>query len=185
MSSTNNSLTYTTSEFRAILSRRENPWRDRLHRLDVRMVHGLARHSLALLRVSAALVFLWAGLPKLIPGLSPAEPLISASLPGFSMALLAALEIAIALSFVVRPFLRALLPLLLAHLLGALLVMALGGAAIFRVFPFVLTLEGQFLAFSLIVFSAGLVVAATARGGGLTSEPDALATARRVEQKAE
>ncbi len=180
-----NSTTFSTSEIRAILRRRQHPWQERFYRLDVRLVHWLARHSLTLLRLSAALVFFWVGLPKLIPGLSPTETLIATSLPGFPMAALAVLELAIALSFLVPPFKRVLIPLLLVHLLGTLLVVALRADQFFRVFPLVLTFEGQYLVTSLIVLSAGLVVAATARGGGLTSEANALEKARRVERKAE
>ncbi len=180
-----NSMTFTTTEIREILRRRQHPWQDRLYRFDVRLTHGLARHSLTLLRLSAALVFLWVGLPKLSPGVSPTEPLLAAVLPGFPIALLGALEIAIALSFALPLLKRALVPLLLVHLFGTLLVTVVAADRVFQVFPFVLTFEGQYLATSLIVLSAGLVVAATVRGGGQTSEPEALEKARRVERKAE
>jgi hypothetical protein len=181
--------TLTTVEIRQILLRQEHVWQHRLYRFDVRLTHWLGRHSLTLLRISAGIVFLWMGASKLIPGVSVTEPLIRAGFPNLPLNLimpaLAVWEIAIGMLFITGIFKRALLALLLIHTLGTLGVIGLRSDLIFRVFPFGLTLEGQYLVTNLMVFISGLVVAATARGGGLTSEADALMTARRIEGKAE
>lgn len=153
-----NSMTFTTSEIRAILARRNHPWRERLYRLDVRAARWLSRNSLTLMRVSAAVVLFWLGLAHLMSALSQ---------PTFATVALAALELVAAVSFVINPFRRALPLLLLLQLLGTLL-----------------TADAQTLATSLMILSAGLVIAATARGGGLTSEANALEKARHVERKA-
>lgn len=181
--------TYTTIELRKILVRQENVWQQRAYRLDVRLIHWLARHSLTLLRFSAGMVFLWIGTSKLIPGASVTEPLIRASFPDLPLNLvmpaLAAWEIAIGVLFIVGYFKRALLALLLVHTIATFAMIGLRSDLIFRIFPFGLTLEGQYLITHLMTFIAGLVVAATARGGGLTSEADALRTARSIDGKVE
>ena len=41
----------------------------------------------------------------------------------------------------------------------------------FQSVPFVLTLEGQYIVKNLVLVSAGLVIGATVRGGGLRSDP--------------
>lgn len=181
--------TYTTLELRSILVRQENVWQNRLYHFDVRLVHWLGRHSLTLLRFAAGMVFLWIGTSKLVPGASVTEPLIRASFPNSPLNLimpaLAIWEIAIGVLFMVGYFKRALLVLLVLHTLGTLAMIGLRSDLIFRQFPFGLTLEGQYLITNLMTFIAGLVVAATARGGGLTSEADALVAARHVEGKHE
>src|SRR3712207_2038893 len=74
----------------------------------------LARHSIALLRVSLGLVFLGFGVLKFFPGLSPAEDLATDTLgaltlglipDGVGLALVAALETAIGLSLLTGRFL--------------------------------------------------------------------------------
>jgi hypothetical protein len=181
--------TYTTLELRKILSRKENVWYDRLYRFDVRLVHWLGRHSLTLLRFAAGMVFLWIGTSKLVPGASVTEPLIRASFAdaplNLIMPALAAWEIAIGVLFMVGYFKRALLALLLIHTVGTFAMIGLRADLVFRAFPFSLSLEGQYLITNLMTFIAGLVVAATARGGGLTTEADALMTARNIEGKVE
>ena len=51
-------------------------------------------------------------------------------------------------------------------------------------FPFVLTLEGQYIVKNVVLVSAALVVGATARGGGLVAEPGVVPVARRLEEEA-
>ena len=43
--------------------------------------------------------------------------------------------------------------------------------AVFINFPFVLTLEGQYIIKNLVLIAAAIVVGATVRGGQLTDEP--------------
>ena len=47
--------------------------------IDRQIAGFLARHSISLLRWSMGIVFIWFGALKFIPGLSPAEGLIRAS----------------------------------------------------------------------------------------------------------
>src|SRR5690554_6203792 len=68
------------------------------------------RHRLVLLRIAISIVFLWFGALKLVPGMSPAEPLIRATITFLPMNLflpfLAVLEMTIGLGFITGKFKR-------------------------------------------------------------------------------
>ena len=67
-------------------------------------------HGLGLLRFGLGLVFIWFGAPKLVPGLSPAEDLVVATLPCFDrhwcVPLLGLGEVLIGLCLLYRPWIR-------------------------------------------------------------------------------
>src|SRR5690606_36175413 len=109
-----------------------------------------------------------------VPGLSPAEPLIRESISFLSMdwflPFLALWEVVIGLGFITGRFMRATILLLLMQMGGAMSPVILRPDLIFSAFPFGLTLEGQYVIKDIILISAGLVIGATVRGGGLTSE---------------
>lgn len=141
------------------------------------VVEWLSKHSLTLLRVSIGIVFMWFGALKLIPGLSPAQPLIESAiwfLPiGLFLPVLALWEIAIGLGFISGKFQRLTIILLLLQMGGAMSPIILSPDRIWNVFPYALTLEGQYVIKDIILISAGLVIGATVRGGHITSDPDA------------
>lgn len=150
----------------------------RFNSADKRVTRLLARHSLTLLRVSIGIVFVWFGALKLVPGLSPAEPLIRAAYDFLPEALMnpfllaiALLEIAIGLGFIIGKFQRLVVLMLLFQMGGAMSPIILAPDRMWASFPFVFTLEGQYVVKDIILISAGLVIGATVRGGGLTSDP--------------
>lgn len=151
----------------------------RFNSVDKTVTSMLAKHSLLLLRVSIGIVFVWFGALKLVPGLSPAEPLIRAAITFLPMNLflpfLAIWEIAIGLGFITGKFQRLTIILLLLQMGGAMSPLLLAPDRIWVQFPFQWTLEGQYVFKDIILISAGLVIAATVRGGGLVADPSALA----------
>ena len=81
----------------AIVTRQ--PWFDRL---DRRITHFMADHGVTLLRMALAIVYLWFGVLKFFPGMSPAQDLAARTIgalslgqvpPAVSVPLLATLEI--------------------------------------------------------------------------------------------
>jgi uncharacterized membrane protein YkgB len=142
---------------------------------DKKVTRFLARHSLTLLRISIGLIFVWFGALKLFPGMSPAEPLIRAAITFLPMDLflpfLAVLEMTIGLGFITGKFMRLTVILLLGQMAGAMSPIILAPDRIWATFPFVFTLEGQYVVKDIILISAGLVIGATVRGGGLISSP--------------
>ena len=150
--------------------------------IDRRVTHWLAQHGLGLLRISVGLVFLWFGLLKFWPGLSPADQLATDTIDLLSLGLigenparimLAILETAIGIGLITGKFMRLTLLLLVGQMLGAFTPLFL--------FPevtwsrlLVPTLEGQYILKNIVLVSAGLTIGATVRGGGLIDDPDVL-----------
>jgi hypothetical protein len=66
---------------------------------------------------------------------------------------------------------------MLLQMIGAVSPVILNPGAVWDSFPFVLTLEGQYIVKNLVLISAAVVVGATVRGGQLSSAP-VLAVAR-------
>jgi uncharacterized membrane protein YphA (DoxX/SURF4 family) len=161
-------------------------------RIDVRLTNWMARRGVVLLRVSLGVVFLWFGVLKFFPGLSPAQDLAAKTIstltfgalrPSLSLPLLAAWECLIGLGLLGGWFMRATLALLVAQMLGTITPLFLFPGECFTRIPFAPTLEGQYIVKNVVLVSAALVVGATARGGGLTAEAGAISEARRLEEE--
>jgi uncharacterized membrane protein YkgB len=148
-------------------------WADRI---DQRITQLMARRGLSFLRISIGIVFFWFGALKLVPGLSPAEPLIGETITFVPLSLflpvLAVWEMLIGLGFLLGGrFIRPTILLLFLQMPGTLLPVLLRPDLVFTVFPLGLTLAGQYIVKNLVLISAGLVIGATARGGHLISDP--------------
>lgn len=145
------------------------------NRVDERITRWMAHNGVTLLRISMGVVFVWFGALKLIPSLSPAETLIRETITFVPMALflpvLAVWEIVIGLGFITGKFMRAAILLLFLQMPGTLSPVLLRPDLVFTTFPFVLTIEGQYIVKNLVLISAALVIGATVRGGGLISDP--------------
>jgi uncharacterized membrane protein YkgB len=147
-----------------------------LDQLDQQITRLMAHSGVTLLRISVGIVFLWFGVLKLVPGLSPAEPLIVESITfvpmGLFLPLLAVWEMLIGLGLLAGGrFIRPTLLLLFLQMPGTLSPALLRPDLVFTAFPFGLTLAGQYIVKNLVLISAGLVIGATARGGRLVSDP--------------
>ena len=68
-------------------------------------------------------------------------------------------------------YLRAILFLLFAQMMGTLTPLVLFPHAAFAHIPYAPTLEGQYIIKNLVLISAGIVVGATVRGGRIKPEP--------------
>ncbi len=148
----------------------------RFDKADTIIVKWMARHGLTLLRISVGVVFFWFGALKLFPGASPAETLVRETLPFLPMELflpvLAIWEMVIGLGFITGKFMRLTILLLLFQMIGAASPIVLNPTAVFVKFPFVLTLEGQYIIKNAVLVSAAFVIGATVRGGRLLAEPE-------------
>jgi uncharacterized membrane protein YphA (DoxX/SURF4 family) len=142
--------------------------------LDRRITHWMARAGIPILRVALGVVFIWFGALKLFPGLSPAEELVLATVPWIPgrvfLPILAVWEIVIGLGFVTGVALRLTILLLFLQMPGTLAPIILLPDQVFTVFPFGLTLTGQYIVKNMVLIAAALVVGATVRGGRLIDE---------------
>jgi len=155
-------------------------YEESFRRTDARITRWMARHGVRALRFSLGVVFLWFGVLKFFPGLSPAQDLATRTIerltfglvPGtVSVPVLAASETSIGVGLVAGAFTRGVLLLLFLQMIGTLAPVFLFPAEVFHRFPYAPTLEGQYIIKNLVLISAALVIGATVRGGALVAEP--------------
>jgi len=148
-------------------------------RVDAAIAGWMARHGLTLLRLSLGIVFLWFGILKFLPHMSPAESLAGRTIavltfghvgPGLSLPLLAVWECLIGIGLLTGVAPRVTLLLLYVQMIGTLLPLFFFPHETFSVIPFAPTLEGQYIIKNLVLISAGIVIGATVRGGRLVSD---------------
>ena len=149
-------------------------------RLDKYITEWMARHGISILRVSLGVVFLWFGVLKFFPGLSPAQSLAARTIhmltfgtvtAGASIPVLALWECAIGIGLITNFFMRATLLLLFVQMLGTITPIFLFPGEVFTIVPYAPTLEGQYIIKNIVLVSAGLVIGATVRGGRVTFNP--------------
>ncbi len=155
--------------------------------IDKTVTRWMARHGVTLLRISVGIVFLWFGTLKFVPGLSPAEGLAARTIDmmtfgampaAVSLPLLAAWEVLIGIGFVTGRGLRAAIFLLVGQMIGTATPLFFFPRETFSTYPFVPTLEGQYIIKNIVLISAGLVVGAVVRGGRLVADPEVAAAHR-------
>jgi uncharacterized membrane protein YphA (DoxX/SURF4 family) len=143
-------------------------------RTDRNITHWMARAGIPILRIALGVIFIWFGALKLVPGLSPAEDLVVATVPfipgSVFMPVLAVWEILIGLGFVTGRALRLTILLLFLQMPGTMFPIFLLPERVFTAFPYGLTLEGQYIVKNLVLISAALVIGATVRGGRLVED---------------
>lgn len=151
-------------------------------RVDARITRWMARYGIVLLRVSLGINFLWFGALKLFPGLSPAEALARRTIGVLTFGLvdvhyayvaLAVWECLVGVGLVFGVFVRVVLLLLLAQMVGAMMPLFLFPELAFTHLPYAPTLEGQYIIKNLVLVSAALVIGATVRGGRVVHDPAA------------
>jgi uncharacterized membrane protein YkgB len=148
-------------------------------RVDLRITRWMARYSLDILRFGLGVVFIWFGALKFFPGLSPAEELVRNTIyfydPDFVLPVLATWEVLIGIGFISGFFTNKLqrltILLLFMQMIGAALPLVLLPEVCWTNFPFVLTLEGQYIVKNLVIIGSALVLGATVRGGRVEAEP--------------
>ncbi len=132
-----------------------------LERLDQKLIYFLSSVSIAAVRLTLGLTFIWFGLLKVF-GESPANDLITKTIywfnPDVFIPILGIWEAVIGLFFVIKPMIRGGLLLLALQMPGTFLPLVLLPEVCFSSFPFALTLEGQYIVKNLILISAALVV---------------------------
>jgi len=144
--------------------------------LDKNLTEWMANYGLLILRISLGIVFLWFGILKFFKGLSPAEDLVRNTVyfvdPDFFLPVLAAWESLIGIGLITGKFLRVTILLLFLQMPGTALPLLILPEKVWTVFPYGLTLEGQYIVKNLVLIGAGLVIGATVRGGRILNEAE-------------
>jgi uncharacterized membrane protein YphA (DoxX/SURF4 family) len=114
------------------------------------------------------IIFVWFGSLKLVPGLSPADGLIRASMSflplEYFMPFLALWEITIGIGFLIGYGMRVTIFRLFLQMIGTLAPLVLTPQLVWTVFPLGLTLEGQYIIKNVVLMSAAVAVGASVRG---------------------
>jgi len=142
-------------------------------KLDRKITEWMGKYGLLILRVCLGIIFLWFGVLKFYKGLSPAEDLVRNTVyffnPDLFIPVLALWESLIGLGLITGKYMRLTLLLLFLQMPGTALPLIILPEKVWTVFPYGLTLEGQYIIKNLVLISAGLVLGATVRGGKLVS----------------
>jgi len=142
-------------------------------KLDRKITEWMGKYGLLILRICLGIIFLWFGVLKFYKGLSPAEDLVRNTVyffnPDLFIPVLALWESLIGLGLITGKYMRLTLLLLFLQMPGTALPLIILPEKVWTVFPYGLTLEGQYIIKNLVLISAGLVLGATVRGGKLVS----------------
>ena len=139
--------------------------------LDKRISTAMAELGVPALRISLAIIFIWFGILKPL-GLSPAASLVEATvgwMPFFTptqwVSIIGWWEVVIGVTFLFRPTLRFAIGQLFLQMGGTFLPLLLLPDVAFQAghYPFVPTMEGQYIIKNLLIISAALVVGGTVR----------------------
>ena len=150
-----------------------------IEEVDVRITGTLARIGVPVVRIALGIVFLWFGILKFFPNLSPAEDLAARTIerltfgavqPAVSLPVLAAWESLIGIGLIVNRWMRGVLLLLAVQMAGTFTPLLLFPNETWTVFPIAPTLEGQYIIKNIVLIGAAMVVGATVRGGRLVPE---------------
>ena len=134
----------------------------------------LATHSVRGLRLSLGGVFLWFGVLKFFPDLSPAQAIALRTLerltwgtlsPSVALHLLALWETLVGVGLLLGVYPRVVLALLFLHMVGTFSPLVLFPDAMFLHRPYAPTLEAQYILKNFVFISAGIVIGATTREG--------------------
>lgn len=158
-----------TTDIRFVLSHSLYPGdmsalRQQFRDLDDRVVEIMGRIGLPFLRVGIGLIFIWFGLLKPL-GLSPAAELLAKTVywwtPEVVVPALGWWEVAIGVTFLIPQLTRMAIFLLAVQMPGTFLPLVLLPEVCFTVFPWGLTLEGQYIVKNLVIIGAALVIGST------------------------
>lgn len=142
---------------------------DKLNILDQQIINFMSGYGITILRMGLGIIFFWFGMLKFFPGLSPAEELVRNTIyfidPDLFIPVLALWETIIGIGLITGRFMRTTLFLLFLQMPGTALPLIILPEQVWTIFPYGLTLEGQYIVKNLVLIGAGLVL-----GGTVTSK---------------
>lgn len=117
-------------------------------------------------RLAVGVVFIWFGALKIMGELSPAYDLVAATVywltPEIIVPLLGVWEVAIGVAFLIPRLTRVALLLLIPQMPGTFLPLVLLPEVTYTVFPFGLTIEGQYIVKNLVIIACALLIGGSA-----------------------
>jgi len=140
--------------------------RTTLNTFDRLVVWAMDKFGIKFARLAIGIVFIWFGALKMIGTLSPAYDLVAATIywltPEIIIPLIGLWEVAIGVAFLFPPLTRLALVLLAGQMPATFLPLVLLPEICFTMFPFGLTLEGQYIIKNLVIIACALIIGGTA-----------------------
>lgn len=137
------------------------------NQFDNWLIGFMSRIGEPFLRLAMGIVFIWFGALKTIGELSPAYDLVAATVywltPEVIVPLLGLWEVAIGVAFLFSPLTRIAILLLALQMPGTFLPLVLLPDVCFTIFPFGLTLEGQYIVKNLVIIGSALIIGSRLR----------------------
>ncbi|OEK03323.1 hypothetical protein BFP97_18125 [Roseivirga sp. 4D4] len=127
----------------------------------------LSRNQFRLLRYSIGILFIWFGMLKFFPGVSPAEGLATDTISilsfgllkkALSIKLLAILEVSLGVLLMFTKEYRITFWLLLFHMACTIMPLFILPEVTFKSIPFQLTIEGQYIIKNFVIICAAFVL---------------------------
>ena len=124
-------------------------------------------HWITILRISIGTIYVWFGVLKFFPGVSPAEELAKETIhqltfrligPDLSLLLLALWETSIGIMLMTGLYTRVVIRIVLVHMLCTFAPLFLLPGISFTSAPFALTLVGQYIIKNIVIVSALFVI---------------------------
>jgi uncharacterized membrane protein YkgB len=137
------------------------------YKLDPIITGWMSRNGYLLIRISIGILFVWFGVLKFFPNLSPAEDLAIQTISKLSFGLLsdpiiriglAIWEVLIGIGLISGKFMRETLLLLFLQMAGTFAPVFLFPDVVFNHIPYAPTLEGQYIIKNLVLVAAGIVL---------------------------
>lgn len=123
--------------------------------------------TIKLMKLSLGIIFLWYGLLKFFPSLSPAEELAIKTIdimffglisPNLSIKLLAILEVGIGLGFIFGIYTRYVVLIFLGHMLCTFAPLFILPELSFTQAPYAFTLVGQYIVKNIVFILVGILI---------------------------
>lgn len=127
----------------------------------------LNKNQFRLLRYSIGILFVWFGMLKFFPGVSPAEDLATDTIrilsfgilqKAVSIKMLAILEVGLGILLMFTKEYRFTFWLLLFHMAATIMPLFILSEVTFKVIPFQLTIEGQYIIKNFVIICAAFVL---------------------------
>lgn len=129
--------------------------------LYFRFSHKMEQHSINIMRISLAVVYIWFGALKIF-GMSPADELIEQTVywfqPEIFIPILGVCEVLIGLGLLIKRFIPYTIVLLLMHMAATFFPVFILKTICFDAFPYCPTLAGQYIIKNLVLISGALVI---------------------------
>lgn len=140
---------------------RKESFRDKYLRSEIKLSQFLEKRSVSFLRYSMGIIYFWYGLLKVL-GISPVEELVFHATHWIGthqfVIYLGFWEIAIGLCLIIKKFNRVGILFLFLQFPGTFLPLILNPEDCFTIFPYGLTLEGQYIFKNLVLISGALIL---------------------------